>query len=98
MCNGDATYIGKTKGDITHGFTTRMNKHISDCRKGKSKSDFPKHVYRCGTAKNCLIEPYFQIYIMLKLPTNDRLITIEKSLQLKGHDTINRCKITRDGE
>ena len=54
MCNGDATYIGKTKGDITHGFTTRMNKHISDCRKGKSKSDFPKHVYRCGTAKNCL--------------------------------------------
>jgi len=90
MCNGNTSYIGKTKGDSVRGFKVRMNQHISESRTGSSSCKFPQHVYDCGLKNNCLNEPYFKIFIMMKLNNSDRLEIIERHLQLKGYDTMNR--------
>ena len=92
MCNKQTTYIGKTIGDITHGFKPRMNQHISDCRHDKSTCKFPRHVYDCGIKNNCLKEPFFEINVMLKLNNSHRVEMFEKMFHLKGYDTLN-CPI-----
>ena len=89
MCNDATTYIGKTEGDINKGFKPRMNNHISESRTGKSYCNFPKHVYNCGIKNNCLIEPFFKIFIMMRLSDSSRLETYEKHFQRKGCDTMN---------
>ena len=89
MCNHKTTYIGKTIGDISVGFKSRMNQHISESRDGISTCKFPRHVYNCGLKNNCLKEPFFQINIMFKLNNKNRLESLEQLFQSKGYDTLN---------
>ena len=89
MCNKKTTYIGKTIGDLTVGFKSRMNQHISESRTGISTCKFPRHVYNCGLHNNCLKEPFFEINIMLKLNSSHQLLTLENHFHQKGYDTLN---------
>ena len=43
-CVEKETFLGKTKGDNTKGFKSRMNQHISVCKKEDSTCKFPRHV------------------------------------------------------
>jgi len=92
MCDQKETYIGKTIGDNTSGFKSRMNQHISECRTGISSCHFPRHVFECGMKNNNLKEPFFEVNIMLMLKDGGRLETFERHLQQKGYDTLNRPK------
>ena len=48
MCKTKETYIGKTVGDNTVGFKSRINQRKSDSRTGDSTCKFPIHVDKCG--------------------------------------------------
>lgn len=89
MCKHQTTYIGKTIGDKVVGFKSRMNQHIHESRTGESSCIFPQHVFQCGTKNNCLIEPFFEVNIMLCLKDGNRLESFESHFQSKGFDTLN---------
>ena len=88
-CCNKESYIGITKGDKSRGFKVRMNQHISESRTGNSPCKFPQHVFNCGTKNNCLKEPFFKIYIMVKFNDSLRLESLEANFHLKGYDTLN---------
>ena len=86
MCKGETTYTGLTKTTLR----TRSNNHISCCRLGTGSDIFDKHVFKCGTEKNCLKEPYFKIFAFMALSSEDKLSTYEKYLHHRRFDTMNR--------
>ena len=81
------TYIGKTVGNNTVGFKSRINHHISDSRTGISTCKFPIHLCHCAMKNKCLKEPYIQLNIMVKL--KEKLEFYENHFHKKGYDTIN---------
>ena len=89
MCDHKETYIRKTVGDNVVGLKSRINQHISDCRTCYSTSKFPIHVHHCAMTNKCLKEPYFQLYIMMKLKDSQQLEFYENHFHKKGYDTIN---------
>ena len=89
MCDHKETYIRKTVGDNVVGLKSRTNQHISDCRTCYSTSKFPIHVHHCAMTNKCLKEPYFQLYIMMKLKDSQQLEFYENHFHKKGYDTIN---------
>ena len=90
MCSKQETYIGKTVGDITVGFKSRMNQHISECGDGISTAKFPRHVFQCGVKNGNLKEPFFEINIMMSLKDPQKLEYYERYFQNKGFDTLNK--------
>ena len=60
MCKPKETYIGKTVGDNTVGFKSRINQRKSDSRTGDSTCKFPIHVDKCGLKNKCLNEQFFE--------------------------------------
>ena len=82
------TYNGKTVGDNVVGFKSRINQHISDCRKGISNCKFPIHIYHCAMKNKCLKEPYFQLNIMMKLKDSRQLNFYENNIHKKCYYTI----------
>ena len=73
MCNGNTTKLGKT----STSFRARLNNHVSSCRTGETSDIFDKHVFSCGTANNCLREPFCKAYAFLVLRDADKLINGE---------------------
>lgn len=81
--NCECSYIGKT-----NDFRKRMNGHISDSRHGNTTDKFDRHVFNClGTNK---IEPFFQIYALMTLNDQSKLLSYESYLHNKGLDTMNK--------
>ena len=80
--------MGDTQAN--RGFKVRMNQHICGCRNGNSLCKFPQHVFKCGTEKGNLIEPYFKINIMIKLNSPDMLISYEDYYHKNKYDILNR--------
>ena len=87
MCREKETYIGKTVGDNTVGFKSRMNQHTSDSRTGVSICKFPIHVYKCGLENKCLIEPLFEVNVLVKLKSSNQLETYY--FHRKGYRSLN---------
>ena len=86
-CNqcDDQTYIGKT-----NNLRLRTNQHISTCRTGRGTDKFDAHVFNCKNTPPR--EPYFKLFIMMQLPTDDALLTYEKHFHRKHYDTLNSPK------
>ena len=65
-----------------------MNSHISSCRNGNSSDRFDNHVFNClkGEEKT---EPFFQIFALMTLNNDNKLITYEKYFHRQGFDTMN---------
>jgi len=84
-CNGATTYIGKT-----NDLRLRTNNHISSCRSGHGPNKFDRHVFRCNgfTTNDC--EPFFQLFVLIKLKDEKLLLTYESHFHRLGFDTINR--------
>ena len=82
QCDGYTTYIGKT-----NNLRFRTNQHISSCRTGRGTDKFDQHVYDC--ANNHPKEPFFKLFLMMKLSTEDALLTFEKNFHDKRYDTLN---------
>ena len=82
QCNNSTTYIGKT-----NNLRFRTNQHISTCRTGRGSDKFDQHVFNCGNSAP--IEPYFKLYLMLELKSEDALLTYEKHFHGKCYDTMN---------
>ena len=68
MCKLE-TYFIKSIGDANIGSKTRMNNDISESRTCISTCKFPRHIYQCGNKNGNLIEPFFEINVVLT--TND---------------------------
>ena len=82
-CN--TTYIGKT-----NSLRKRMNGHISDSRHGNTTDKFDQHVYLClGHNK---VEPYFEIYALMTLKNESKLLSYESYFHQAGFDTMNNTK------
>ena len=85
FCN-HVSNVGKT--DILRD---RTNNHITACRNGKSSDIFDNHVHNCAIEKNLeLKEPYFKLYVFLKLNNYSNLRNYEKMFHSRGYDTINK--------
>ena len=56
--------IGKNVGNHIHGFKTRMNNHITECRSGVSSCKFPIHVFNCIKKDNGQLEEPFFMYTL----------------------------------
>ena len=78
-----ASYIGKT-----NDLRSRTNVHISSCRTGNGSDIFDQHVFKCR--KNNNNEPYFKLYLMMKLKTDAALLTYESHFHSLGYDTFNK--------
>ena len=83
MCKIE-TYIGKP-----NDLRLRTNNHISSCHTGVSPNLFDQHVCKCGNSRDCLKEPYFKLYAMMRLNDEAKLLSYEAYLQHKGYDTMN---------
>lgn len=82
QCQANTTYIGKT-----NNIRLRTNQHISSCRTGNGTDKFDAHVYNCqGTPPK---EPYFKLFLMMKLQSDSALLTYEKHFHSKNYDTLN---------
>ena len=66
-----------------------MNNHIAESRSGISSCKFPRHVHQCGIKNKNLIEPFFEINVMLTTSDSVKLEYLEKHFQNKGYDTLN---------
>ena len=82
QCNGNTTYIGKT-----NNIRLRTNQHISTCRTGKGTDKFDLHVFHCKDKPPK--EPFFKLYLLMHLTTNDALLTYEKHFHDNSYDTLN---------
>ena len=81
MCKTEI-YIGKT-----NDLRLRTNNHISSCHTGVTPNLFDQHVYKCGNSRDCLEEPYFELYAMMRLNDEAKLLSYEAYLQQKGYMT-----------
>ena len=94
VCNfcSKVSNVGKTD-DLRE----RTNNHISCCRHGSGTDIFDLHVHECAKLQNRFLEkktyiqyePYFKLYIFMKLRDYSALRSHERRLHLQGHDTIN---------
>ena len=84
MCKGNETYTGKT-----NDLRLRTNNHISSCRSGTGSDRFDQHVYLCGIKNKCLQEPFFKLYVFMKLNDEAKLLNYESLLHRKRLDTMN---------
>ena len=89
MCKKKKTYIVKTVRDNNVGLKSRMNQYISDSRTGVSTCKFPIHVHKYVLKKNCLNELFFEINVMYKLKSSNRLETHKNYFHKKGYATLN---------
>ena len=80
-CEGKVSYIGKT-----NNLRLRTNQHISTCKTGVGTDKFDQHVHQC---KPNLKEPYFKLFLMMKLKDNNKLLTYESHFHTLGYDTMN---------
>ena len=79
-----------SKTGKTDNLRQRTNNHITACRHGKSSDVFDNHVYQCS--KNYNIphdEPFFKLYVYMACSDYNKLLNIERSLHVAGHDTLN---------
>ena len=82
QCEGKTTYIGKT-----NNLRLRTNQHISTCRTGRGSDKFDLHVFNCNNTPPQ--EPYFKLFLMMHLATDDALLTYEKHFHNRYYDTLN---------
>ena len=81
----------------TDNLRERTNNHITCCRHGSGSDLFDLHVHDCARKQGKKLEekpfkknePYFKLYIFMKLSDYNSLRNHERRLQLQGHDTIN---------
>ena len=85
LCNkcNETSYIGKT-----NNIRLRTNQHISTCRTGIGSDKFDIHVFNCN--KLYTEEPFFKLFLMLKLKDDATMLTYESHLHAMGLDTMNK--------
>ena len=84
FCNKESN-IGKTDN-----LRNRTNNHISCSRNGTGSNIFDHHVYECSRKKQKPhTEPFFKLYVFMKLSNYHKLRDQERRLHLLNYDTIN---------
>ena len=86
ICTGcnEFSNVGKT-----NDLRKRTNVHISSCRLGGSTDRFDNHVFTCKIDDT---EPFFKLYVLIKVNDIDKLLIYENYFQKQGFDTLNRDK------